>query len=249
MDYTNSRMMIMKTFAVITDIHGNSPALQAVLEDISKREIDHIFCLGDMVGIGPDSNQVLEMLTEQKNISFVIGNHDLAVISAYRDEEPPMGHENERVHHKWLAERINPQYIDFMSKQPRQLCLMESDHKLYFVHYHLDEDQYFVPIDKEPTAEKLDHIYSATDYDLVSFGHHHIIHNFKSDARAYFNPGSLGCYHKPFARYGIIRVSNEGIREELMEIPYNNREFLRSYEQLKVPDREFILKVFHGGQV
>ncbi|MNV91082.1 Calcineurin-like phosphoesterase superfamily domain protein [compost metagenome] len=126
---------------------------------------------------------------------------------------------------------------------------MESDHKLYFVHYHLDEDQYFIPIDKEPTPIKLDDTYSATDYDLVSFGHHHIIHNFKSDARAYFNPGSLGCYHKPFARYGIIRVSNEGIREELMEIPYNNREFLRSYEQLKVPDREFILKVFHGGQV
>nr|WP_084065446.1 metallophosphoesterase family protein [Paenibacillus stellifer] len=57
----------MKTFAVITDIHGNSPALRAVLEDISNKEIDHIFCLGDMVGIGPDSNQVLEMLTEQKN--------------------------------------------------------------------------------------------------------------------------------------------------------------------------------------
>lgn len=48
---------------VITDIHGNAPALKAVLNKLDKRrDIEHIYCLGDMVGIGPDTNEVLKIL-------------------------------------------------------------------------------------------------------------------------------------------------------------------------------------------
>jgi len=50
------------------------------------------------------------------------------------------------------------------------------------------------------------------------------------------------------ARYGIVRVTEENIFVELHEVPYDNIQFLRSYEELGVPESEFILKVFHGGQ-
>ena len=150
----------MKNFAVITDIHGNSPALKAVLDDISSKEIDHIFCLGDMVGIGPYSNQVLEMLIGLKDISFVIGNHELAVISAYRNEEPPKGHQNERIHHKWIADRIESKYINFMSELPRKLTHVEPDCKILMTHYHLDRENNFHSIDNEPSVVRLDNLYS-----------------------------------------------------------------------------------------
>jgi putative phosphoesterase len=239
----------MKTFAIITDIHGNSPALKAVLDDIASKDIDRIFCLGDLVGIGPDSNQVLEMLIELKNISFVIGNHDMAVISAYRNEDPPKGHHFERAHHKWLADRIDPKYINFMSEMPRQIIFSESSRKFLFVHYHLNKENDFIAIDKEPTIEKLNNIYADFDYDVVCFGHHHFVHRFKSREKCYFNPGALGCYDKPLARYGITRLDNNEVFEELFEIPYDNLEYLRSYEKLEVPERDFILKVFYGGQI
>lgn len=100
-----------KNFAIITDVHGNSSALEAVLKDISDKNISHIFCLGDVVGIGPESNEVLNLLTRREDVSFVIGNHDIAVIAAFNQEEPPRGHHNERAHHQWLADRINPEYI------------------------------------------------------------------------------------------------------------------------------------------
>lgn len=52
--------------AIITDIHGNNPALQAVLKDIdSQSDVEHIYCLGDMVAIGPDTNAVLAALFER----------------------------------------------------------------------------------------------------------------------------------------------------------------------------------------
>lgn len=66
--------------AIITDVHGNASALKAVLRDIDQREeIDRLYCLGDMVGIGPDTNEVLELLFSRNDLSMITGNHDEAV--------------------------------------------------------------------------------------------------------------------------------------------------------------------------
>ncbi|XEC97319.1 metallophosphoesterase [Paenibacillus tarimensis] len=234
----------MKNYAIITDIHGNSPALRAVLDDISRKDIEHIFCLGDLVGIGPDSNEVIHLLLNQDNISFVKGNHDNAVVAAFYDRQIPEGHEHVRNHHKWLAERIEQEYIRFLDNMPLKL---ETEEHL-FVHYHLDKMNNFLRIDQHPTGEKLDQIYKDTDYRLVCFGHHHIVHEFITLKAVYFNPGSLGCFDKPIARYGIIELDRQDVKPLLVEVPYDNSAFLRSYRELGVPESDFILKAFHGGQ-
>jgi putative phosphoesterase len=237
----------MKAVAILTDIHGNSPALKAVLDDINSRSVDHIYCLGDVVGIGPDSNKVMELLTVRNDITYILGNHDLAVMKAYLNEPPPRGHHNERKHHEWLAERIDSRYIDFMHRWPNTNTATIHGKELYFTHYHIKQHEW-ISIDKEPAVEKLDQMYAGSGYDLIGFGHHHLVHHFKSDERIYFNPGSLGCYHKPFARYGLIHFINDSLEITLKEIPYSNIDFLKSYEDLKVPERDFILKAFHGSQ-
>jgi predicted phosphodiesterase len=79
------------------------------------------------------------------------------------------------------------------------------------VHYHLNEKNQFVPIDQQLTIEKLDELYKTFEVDVVCFGHHHILHHFKSKERLYINPGALGCYHKPLAPYAILNISAEGI--------------------------------------
>ncbi|MFC4777759.1 metallophosphoesterase family protein [Paenibacillus sp. GCM10023252] len=239
----------MKSYAIITDVHGNGPALEAVLKDIRRRKVDYIYCLGDMIGIGPDSNEVMEQLLEQSNISCIIGNHELAILAAYQNKLPPLGNHNERIHHKWLADRIDEKYISFLNELPMSLVHEDSGRKLYFTHYHLDSSNYFIPIDKDPTKDKLDELYMNTEFDIVCFGHHHIVHQFQTKNRIYFNPGSLGCYNKPIARYGIVKIIDLEILTELVEVPYNNLYFLRSYEELKVPERELLLKVFHGAQI
>ncbi len=64
--------------AIISDIHGNLEAFEAVLSDIAEREADHVICLGDCVGYGADSEAVLLRLWEE-NIPAVRGNHEDAV--------------------------------------------------------------------------------------------------------------------------------------------------------------------------
>ena len=71
--------MITERFAVISDLHSNLEAITAVLEDIQKEGIQEIYCLGDVIGYGPNPNELLK-LTEKFNFT-ILGNHDEAVLN------------------------------------------------------------------------------------------------------------------------------------------------------------------------
>jgi predicted phosphodiesterase len=67
--------------AVISDIHGNLHALEAVLADIDRQAPDEIWCLGDVVGYGPRPNECVA-LTRERAALALCGNHDLAVVGS-----------------------------------------------------------------------------------------------------------------------------------------------------------------------
>ncbi len=62
---------------VMSDVHANYTALQAVLVDAGK--VDETWCLGDLVGYGPDPNAVVEEVAEIPNLTCMMGNHDIGV--------------------------------------------------------------------------------------------------------------------------------------------------------------------------
>jgi predicted phosphodiesterase len=63
---------------VISDIHANYTALEAVLKDAG--QVDETWCLGDLVGYGPDPNAVVEEVRDIPNLTCILGNHDMAAI-------------------------------------------------------------------------------------------------------------------------------------------------------------------------
>lgn len=65
-------------FAIISDIHSNLEALKTVLADIDRRGVETIYCLGDIVGYGPDPRECLDLVAERVAFSLC-GNHDHAV--------------------------------------------------------------------------------------------------------------------------------------------------------------------------
>ncbi|HEU5477237.1 MAG TPA: metallophosphoesterase family protein [Gaiellaceae bacterium] len=67
--------------AVVSDIHGNLHALEAVLGDVERESVDELWCLGDVVGYGPRPNECCDLVRERAAISLC-GNHDLAVLGA-----------------------------------------------------------------------------------------------------------------------------------------------------------------------
>ena len=235
--------------AIIADVHGNGTALKAVLDNIDKdKHIEHIYCLGDLIGIGHETNEVLELLFSRNDITFVKGNHDEAILKIIDGEEPDSLGE-EREHHYWIASKLDKKFVPKLRSIPDRQYRKLNGKNFLFIHYHLNEKDEFLPIDNQPTIDKLDSIYEYSDADVICFGHHHIVHHFRSKQRLYLNPSALGCNHEPFSLYIKLHIGeNEQIDVSFIEVPYDNKEFLLLYEKLDVPAREFILKIFHGEQ-
>lgn len=61
--------------ALISDIHGNLEALEVVLEDIQQQDVDEIFCLGDIIGYGPNPRECIDLVMEHCKVTL-LGNHD-----------------------------------------------------------------------------------------------------------------------------------------------------------------------------
>jgi predicted phosphodiesterase len=72
--------------AVISDIHGNLHALEAVLQDVDAQGVEEMWCLGDLVGYGPRPNRCCALAAERTAICLA-GNHDLAVLGDIDLEE------------------------------------------------------------------------------------------------------------------------------------------------------------------
>jgi putative phosphoesterase len=234
----------MSRIAVFTDVHGNQAALAAVLQEIDQlpQPVDQIYCLGDLVAIGPDTNEVLATLFARPDIAMVRGNHDDAVL-AILSGRVLRGHEMAAEHHRWIAARLNPAFVPRLAALPYTLVHKAAGKTVLLEHYHQTAPGEFAPIDRSPSAQSLDARYEGVAADAVCFGHHHPLHYFRSPRRVYVNPGALGCCDRPVARYALLDLSGPEIRVDLREVPYDDRAFRDSYERLQVPDAEFILRV------
>lgn len=98
--------------AVLSDIHSNLPALEAVLESIGP--FDQLWVLGDSVGYGPDPDAVIDRLRDEDAVA-VQGNHDAAVLGRI-----PTGTFNElaRAAVEWTATTMRPENLDWLAEQP-----------------------------------------------------------------------------------------------------------------------------------
>jgi len=96
--------------AVISDVHANRRALQAVFDEIDKLGADKVICLGDIVGYGPDPVACIDMVRQRCDVTLC-GNHDFAVIYG-AEEFNPIARASIDCHRKLLMPRSNPQEED-----------------------------------------------------------------------------------------------------------------------------------------
>lgn len=106
-------------FAVLSDIHSNLEALQAVLEFLYQKNITQIYCTGDLVGYGPNPNEVIEIIRQRK-IPCCLGNHDAAVIN-----KTSIAYFNNYASTAvlWTKERITTENLLFLQTLPYQIEL------------------------------------------------------------------------------------------------------------------------------
>lgn len=103
--------------AVVSDIHANIEALQAVLERTKALEVEEIVCLGDIVGYNANPNECIDVLRNE-NVTCILGNHDA---SAAGMEEPEDFNPLARVAVLWTREQLTAVSRRFLAGLPREL--------------------------------------------------------------------------------------------------------------------------------
>lgn len=153
-------------YAILSDIHANLEALEAVLakvDEIAKDDaIDQIWFLGDLVGYGPDPNECIRVLRERTDV-IIAGNHDWAAVGKIDLEDFSAA---ARVSAEWTAEQLTPEYRDFLANLPERLEIGECT---------LVHGSPFGPLWEYLTSETLaerSFLYFDTRYCLV--GHTHV---------------------------------------------------------------------------
>ncbi len=105
-------------YAVVSDIHANLQAWNAVLTDIAAQRADRILCLGDSVGYGPNPSEVLESLYRHVD-AFCMGNHDAAVCGKL---DTRLFNNHARRLLEWTRGRLSERAVRFLASQPLTLA-------------------------------------------------------------------------------------------------------------------------------
>jgi predicted phosphodiesterase len=216
-------------YAIIADIHANLAALQAVLEDIRiNGGVDEIWCLGDIVGYGPEPRECLEVVQKRCTVC-IAGNHDLAAIGKL-----DLSYFNPAAAEacRWTTEKLNPVDVHYLGDLPTKV-----------------EKGDFLLVHGSPSEPTLEYIISAgiAEKNFAFFtnkfclaGHSHIPAAFKEEGsatqsihlttgiglvlhahRMIVNPGSVGQPRDGDPRASYAIYDSEGLMLRLYRVEYN----------------------------
>lgn len=220
-------------FLILSDIHANLTALDAVL-DAAKGRWEKAVCLGDLVGYGPDPNQVIDRVRALGAVT-IRGNHDKAIAGLTNDEDfNPIA----RSAVLWTRDQLDPENLEYLQKLPMGPVSVDA---FSIAHGSLrDEDEYVFSPDLA-----LDGLQNAPS-PVSFFGHTHIQGGFTlrgselGSLRLYptgrdplatltietgttylLNPGSIGQPRDedPRAAFAIADLANRSV--EFWRVPYD----------------------------
>ena len=224
---------------VLADIHGNLPALEAVLADAGQRGVDGYACLGDIVGYGPHPAECLERL-RSLDCHIVQGNHEAALLGL-----ASAGRFNDyarialRMTRKWLGE----EELEYLrSLEPR----LEIGGEILLCHGSPDDrDEYLI------FEHQMERVLEKASYWLTFCGHSHLqfLHDGEtlhrgpqegfelSDERRYLiNPGSVGQPRDGDPRTAYCVVDTTARRLDQIRLDYDLEKTVRAYQDAELPE-------------
>ena len=220
-------------YLILSDIHGNVSAFDAVLDDCADEEFTGIILIGDCIDYGMRSNEIILKLIEldktiwkSKIIVNIWGNHEKLVVD--KDLER-LSSDRGRVMARYTAEQLTSESVQYIQTRMKRAGTQEFDiNGLNCLAVHgSQEDAYWKAIAPENVRGE----YAA--YDMVFSGHSHYSHCFTSfypiekpelrnkKAVVFINPGSVGQprNQNPYAQYAVLSLPSK--RVELRAVEYD----------------------------
>jgi len=245
-------------YALISDIHGNLPALEVVLADIDERgDADAIYHLGDLGGYAPWPNEVVAILRERR-IPGVAGNYDSTVATDYKHCgcKAETAHQEELSHlsYEWTRSHVSPETKRALRELPFRMDLRptgghKSRPQLTLVHGTPTLNTLYWTEDRPNSfCTKMAKAANAREVDLIAFGHTHKPWHREVEGIHFLNTGSVG---KPKdgdwrAGYVLVEVAEEVGLVEFVRVEYDLERAVDGILSSELPD-EFADQLRAGG--
>lgn len=210
--------------AIVSDIHANWQALDAVMEDIKSQGCEKVLCLGDLAMAGPQPRMVIDFVRKQDKWTVIQGNTDKLIadfspqiIEDMKSKFPVMAHA--LVDDVYFLEDDKKEYLRNL---PVQKELEIEGVKVLMVHgspRRNNED-----ILPDMPLEQIEEILKGVDADLVFCGHTHVPCGYQTDSRkTVVNVGSVGrpMTQNPQACYVVTNFENGGFSVEHRFVDYD----------------------------
>ena len=218
--------------AVISDLHANLEATQAVLEEIDRIGPDRVICLGDLIGYGPNPEEVVSLIRE-RGYETVKGNHDAVVNGAMSFKffrEP-----NQSLLRK-SVEMLSPDNREWLSSLPMTI----ETEAWMACHAHPLEPGKWLYLDN---ALKCQEVLRQVKQDIVFVGHTHIggivanefgVFGLKEGYKYVVNPGSVGQSRDKDYRASFIVIDFANRKHEFIRVKYALADTLKAYDRLGI---------------
>lgn len=220
--------------AVISDIHGNLPALESVMDDIDNYGVSHIYSLGDVSGYYPFINETIAILRE-RNIVNLIGNHDRYIINDIECSRSYSANECLKYQKSVITEENKQWLIRSIVKYETNILSM--------VHggWRNNEDEYLYNIN--------DNYFEQLPQKYFFCGHTHVQkHIFLKHNKQFINPGSVGQPRdgNNRAAYCLFNINTGSIK--LRRVKYDIDRVVFKMKQLGFDSRNYI-NLYKGTRI
>jgi len=224
--------------AVISDVHSNLEALEAVLKRVEGMDL---YCLGDMVGYGANPNEVLGRLRERKAVS-VVGNHDYAVLNRGTSMFNPRA----AAAVLWTADHLTERNREYLRALPREARFELGGVTAYLTHGSPD-DSLWEYVDPTTHSLLFGHYLRELRVGLLGLGHTHVPYVWQEEEGTVFNPGSVGQPRDgdPRASYAILTLVDGRAEVENYRVEYDYANAAKKIREAGLPDA-LAMRLFTG---
>lgn len=231
--------MLSMRFAILADIHGNMPALEAVLQDIRTAGVNDIICLGDIANVGPHPAQCLDVVRDL-NCVTVQGNHELYLLGHINDADWETCPTWSPV--RWARRQLRAEQFDYMASLPFTYTLPDNGRiGATFVHASpLDQYQGFLPhMSNDEIGERMNGLDGVT---LFCAHTHRQLYRPWSNSRL-INVGSVGMPldGTPLAKYVIATRRRDTWQVEFRAVTYNIDHLMAEFDRVGLQEEGSVI--------
>ncbi|MBZ6008297.1 metallophosphoesterase family protein [Leuconostoc gelidum subsp. aenigmaticum] len=248
--------------ALLSDVHGNSTALSAVVEDLKKRDVDTCWFLGDLVMPGPGNNELFDLLAGINTEIYIKGNWDDCFLEVIKSHSTLDLSDESDVYIGILGQYV---YENLSTKNRDKLKKFETsttrvvNNVTISISHNLPDKNYGSTLIPVAETSNFDALFADSSYGIAVYGHiHHQLLRYSSQGQLVINPGTIG---EPFfahaklnndrrAQYAILEIDETGLADvDFRKVAYNLDQEVSLANHVRLPYTELYSEMIYDGRV